>query len=79
MKAADSRAVVQLIQEEKVKREDLVLLGIPVYGMKNPKTGEVIDSKTTCGLYNPVIYDILLGEEVHGQTSRFALRCAGRI
>jgi len=35
--------------------------------MKNPKTGEVIDGKTTCGMYNPVLYDILLGEEVHGQ------------
>ena len=35
VKAADSRAVIQLIQEDKVKREDLVILGIPVYGMKN--------------------------------------------
>jgi len=67
VKGADSRAVVQLIQEEKVKREDLVLLGIPVIGMKNQKTDEVIDSRTTCGLYNPVLYDILLGEEIHGQ------------
>jgi formate dehydrogenase subunit beta len=67
VKAADSRAVVQLIQEEKIKKENLVLLGIPVYGMKNSKTGEVIDSKTTSGLYNPVVYDILLGDEVHGQ------------
>ena len=61
VKAADSRAVIQLIQEEKVKRENLVLLGIPVEGMKNPKTGEVIDSQTTSGLFNPVLYDILLG------------------
>jgi formate dehydrogenase subunit beta len=67
VKAADSRAVIQLIQEEKVKRENLVLLGIPVYGMKNSKTGEVIDSKTTCGMHNPVLYDILMGDEVHGQ------------
>ncbi|KUG22466.1 coenzyme f420-reducing hydrogenase, beta subunit [hydrocarbon metagenome] len=67
VKAADSRAVIQLIQEDKVKREDLIVLGIPVYGMKNFKTGETIDSKTTCGMYNPVIYDTLLGEEVHGQ------------
>jgi len=69
VKAADSRAVIQLIQEEKVKREDLTLLGIPVQGMKNPKTGEIIDSKTTCGMYNPVLFDILLGEEVHGVKS----------
>jgi formate dehydrogenase (coenzyme F420) beta subunit len=69
VKPADSRAVMQLVQEEKVKREDLIVLGIPVYGMKNPKTGEVIDSKTTCDLYNPVLYDVLLGEEVHGQAA----------
>jgi ferredoxin len=67
VKAADSRAVIQLIQEEKVKRENLVLLGIPVTGMKNSKTGEVIDSKTTCGMVNPVLYDVLLSEEIHGQ------------
>ncbi len=67
VKAADSRAVVQLIQEDKVKREDLVILGIPVVGMKNHRTGEGIDSQTTCGLSNPVLYDILLSEEVHGQ------------
>jgi ferredoxin len=66
-KAADSRAIIQLVQEEKVRREDLVILGIPAYGMKNQKTDEVVDSKTTCGLYNPVLYDILLGEEVHWQ------------
>jgi ferredoxin len=67
VKAADSRAVVQLIQEEKVKRENLVLLGIPVTGMRNSKTGEAIDSKTTCGMVNPVLYDVLLSEEIHGQ------------
>jgi len=66
VKAADSRAVVQLIQEEKVKRDDLVLLGIPIHGMKNPKTGEVIDGKTTGGMYNPVLYDVLLNDDVHG-------------
>ena len=66
VKAADSRAVVQLIQEEKLRREDLVILGIPVVGMKDPKTGEAIDQKTTCNMANPVIYDILLGDEIHG-------------
>jgi len=66
VKAADSRAVVQLIQEEKVKRDDLVLLGIPVQGMKNPRTGERIDDKTTGGMYNPVLYDVLLSDDVHG-------------
>lgn len=65
VKGADSRAVVQLIQEKKVKRENLVLLGIPVRGMKDPKSGEIIDGKTTGGLLNPVLFDVLLAEEVH--------------
>lgn len=70
VKAADSRAVIQLIQEDKVRREDLVIMGIPAYGMRNAKTGDIIDNQTTCGMYNPVIYDTLLGEEVHGQPVR---------
>ncbi|HOC60380.1 MAG TPA: 4Fe-4S dicluster domain-containing protein [Smithellaceae bacterium] len=67
VKAADSRAVIQLLHEEKVCREDVVVMGIPVYGMKNSETGQEIDGQTTCGLYNPVLYDILLGEEIHGK------------
>jgi formate dehydrogenase (coenzyme F420) beta subunit len=69
VKAADSRAVVQLMQEEKVKREDLVIMGIPVLGMKNQKTDEVIDERTIGGMVNPVLFDILLGEEIHGVKS----------
>ncbi len=64
VKAADSRAVVMLIQEEKLKREDLILLGIPARGMKNPKTDEIIDERTTGGIANPVLFDLLLGEEI---------------
>ncbi|MBN2398215.1 MAG: 4Fe-4S dicluster domain-containing protein [Deltaproteobacteria bacterium] len=62
VKGCDSRAVVVLLQEEKIKREDLVILGIPVVGMKDPKTDRVIDASTTAGTPNPVLYDILLGE-----------------
>ena len=67
VKPADSRAVVVLIQEEKVHRDDLIILGIPVLGMKNHKTDEIIDSRTTGGLYNPVLCDIMLGEEITGE------------
>jgi formate dehydrogenase subunit beta len=66
VKAADSRAVVQLIQEEKLRREDLVLLGIPVVGLKDPKSGEAVDRRTASHLANPVLYDVLLGDEIHG-------------
>lgn len=64
VKGCDSRAVVVLLQEEKIRREDLVILGIPAVGMKDPKTDRVVDVSTTCGTTNPVLYDILLGEEM---------------
>lgn len=68
VKGADSRAVVQLIQEAKLRREDLVLLGIPASGMVDQKTGKVIDAQTTGGQINPVLCDYLLGEEKYGRT-----------
>lgn len=64
VKGADSRAVIVLIQEGKVKREDLVLLGIPFKGLKDQATGREIDEKTTGATYNPVIYDVLLGDVI---------------
>jgi len=63
VKGCDSRAVVVLIQEEKIRREDLVILGIPAAGMKDPRTDRVIDASTTSATPNPVLYDILLGGE----------------
>lgn len=68
VKGADSRAVVVLIQEGKINRADLVLLGIPFKGLKDQNTGNIIDEKTTGGTVNPVIYDVLLGEEVKEQS-----------
>lgn len=68
VKGCDSRAVVVLIQEGKVKREDLVILGIPVTGMKE-KSGKDTDTSICCGLANPVLYDVLLGEEIKGEAA----------
>ncbi|MBN1828973.1 MAG: 4Fe-4S dicluster domain-containing protein [Deltaproteobacteria bacterium] len=62
VKAADSRAVTVLIQEGKVKREDLIILGIPVAGMKDFRSGTAIDATTTGPAVNPVLYDILLAD-----------------
>lgn len=64
VKSCDSRALIVLMQEEKVKREDIVILGIPYRYMIDVKSGKAIDRNTTCDLPNPVLYDILLGDEV---------------
>lgn len=68
LKGVDSRAVVVLIQEGKINRDNLVILGIPTNSMRNQQNGQIIDARTTCGIANPVLFDILLGEEVHEAT-----------
>jgi ferredoxin len=99
VKGCDSRAIVQIIQEKGIRREDVVLLGVPCTGVIDTKKLEAkfphqiqnvevteddenfvceIDGKTHtfskdelllekckgCENPNPVIYDILLDEEV---------------
>lgn len=63
-RGADSRALVQLIQEGKLKRENLVILGIPAAGMVDAKSGLTLDEKTTGAFANPVVYDVLLGDKL---------------
>jgi len=99
VKGCDSRAVVQLIQEKAISRDDVIIIGIPCSGVIDPKkmkemlgkeSGRVeveengdnyvigIDGKKrevpkeqlmagncqTCQYQNPVIYDILVGDEI---------------
>ncbi len=98
-KGCDSRALVQIIQEKGLKREDIVIIGIPctgvidqkkiisrfpnepsysevkeeqgVYKIKINGTVHEVEKKelladycTSCVAPNPVIYDVLIGEEV---------------
>ena len=99
VKGCDSRAIVQIIQEKGLEREDVVIIGIPCTGvvdlnkiqkrfpghMKNVDIREekedfiiTIDGKIHkipkdellpekckhCEYQTPVIYDILIGEEI---------------
>jgi hypothetical protein len=53
VKGTDSRAVVQLIQEGKIRRDDLVILGIPATGMKNGQHRQSRDPRCPAGRRNP--------------------------
>ncbi|MFX1533234.1 MAG: 4Fe-4S dicluster domain-containing protein [Promethearchaeota archaeon] len=99
VKGCDSRAVVQIIQEKGMKRENVVIIGVPCTGIidpkkikarfphqiktvdveeddekfvisingtthKIPKEELLFDKCKHCENPNPVIYDILVGEEV---------------
>jgi len=99
VKGCDSRAIVQIIQEKGLNREDLVIIGIPCKGVIDPKkinehfpnqtktvdieedeksflikTGGkthkvpkeklLMDKCKTCEFPNPLVYDVLIGEEI---------------
>jgi formate dehydrogenase subunit beta len=75
VKGCDSRAVNRLVQDKQVKRENLYLIGIPCPGMKSAKAAKELGQETKeelpledkciyCTHHNPLVYDILLGEEV---------------
>jgi ferredoxin len=99
VKGCDSRAIVQIIQEKGLEREQLVIIGIPCKGIidykkinksfphqtknvdvleddmnfiiktngkshKVPKEELIMEKCKTCEFPNPIIYDVLIGEEI---------------
>lgn len=72
-KGCDSRGILRLIQDNQVKRENLIILGVPCRGMRDASNLAVEDDLNqlpkmekciSCTYPNPVIYDFLLGDEV---------------
>lgn len=117
-KGCDTRAIVELIKEKQVRREDVVIIGVPCHGMVDPHEvrerfgdiriqtvedtgGKLVAGDGTallsmnredalhrscrvCVQRNPVISDVLVGEEVEERTrdeftdvADFASRSAG--
>ncbi|WP_459925724.1 4Fe-4S ferredoxin [Desulfatiferula olefinivorans] len=66
-KGCDSRNIVTHIIENKIKRDQLVIIGVPCKGMNDKNTGELQDNCATCTHRNPVIYDELVGDLVEEQ------------
>lgn len=66
-KGCDSRNIVTHIIENKIKRDQVVIIGVPCKGMNDKNSGELQDNCSTCTHRNPVIYDELVGELVEEQ------------
>jgi ferredoxin len=73
VKGCDSKGIVRLIQDKQLKREQVVLIGIPCNGMRtangavektDPANLPLEQKCTECVHPNPVIYDELIGEPV---------------
>ncbi len=64
VRGCDGRAINRMIADNQLKREEVYLLGIPCQGMKDRRTGELLEKCTLCTHKAPLVYDELLGELV---------------
>jgi len=65
LKGCDARALVALLQEHQVSRDDVFVLGMPCNGMTDD--GQLLDKCAACDVRTPRIYDRLVEVEIaHG-------------
>ena len=59
VRGCDSRAVNRMLTDKQIKRENILLIGLPCEGKENPVCER-------CTHKNPVIYDEMIGEAAPG-------------
>ena len=64
VRGCDSRAIIRLIDDKVIKREDVYLIGVGCPGMKDRKTDEMLKKCVECRHNNPLICDEVAGDEV---------------
>ena len=64
VRGCDSRAIVRMIIDQVIKREDVYLIGVGCPGMKDRKTDEPLKKCVECRHNNPVECDEMIGEAV---------------
>ena len=74
VRGCDSRAIVRLIIDQVIKREDVYLIGVGCPGILDRHSGEMLKKCTECRHNNPVLCDEMAGEEVEkaATAERFA-------
>jgi formate dehydrogenase (coenzyme F420) beta subunit len=61
-KPCDMRAIINLMQENQIKREDVIVIGMVCGGMKNPDSGSLLEKCECCTMHAPKFYDHILGD-----------------
>ena len=63
-KGCDIRAIVALIQENQIKRDDVYIIGVNCQGVKENFDSNVLAAKCTpCKVKTPAVYDVLIEME----------------
>jgi len=65
VKGCDSRALIELIKQNQVKRDDVYAIGVCCSGVKDDKKGSRLLYKCgICRYPNPLVYDVLLNDKI---------------
>ena len=64
VRGCDSRAIIRLINDKVITRDDVYLIGVGCPGMKDRKTGEPLKKCIECRHNNPLICDEMAGDTV---------------
>ncbi len=64
VRGCDSRAIVRMVTDQVIKRDDVYLIGVGCPGMKDRKTDEPLKKCAECRHRNPVVCDELIGQAV---------------
>ena len=76
VRGCDSRAVVRLVEDAVIRREDVYLIGVGCPGMRDRKSGELLKKCAECRHSNPVVCDEMVGDAADkaapGAEERFA-------
>ena len=70
-KGCDARAIVELIKQNQVARDNIFILGISCDGVKD-LLGKDYDKCKNCKYPVPLIYDVLLGEKKEGKEEDYS-------
>lgn len=63
VRGCDSRAVIRLVIDQVIKREDVHLIGVGCPGIKDRRTGELLKKCAECRHNNPVEFDEMAGAD----------------
>jgi formate dehydrogenase (coenzyme F420) beta subunit len=61
-KPCDARAIIDLVRENQIKREDVIIIGAVCAGMKDNDSGQLLGKCKTCTQHTPKFYDELIGD-----------------
>jgi formate dehydrogenase (coenzyme F420) beta subunit len=61
-KPCDIRAIVDLVQENQIKRDDVTIIGMVCAGMKDNDSAQLLDKCKSCAEHAPKTYDELVGD-----------------